>query len=450
MKALLTTSAPPPKSPFSTTEKRPPLGVGTLIAVGREAGHEIKFIDNYLKRSNFELDGYLVKNDIDVVGIYSNTICFQDTLRMLRGIQHLRDEGVWRGKVAVGGPHVAVQPESIPGYVDYVVMGEGEEAWVDILNRTAPTGYLRYPRMVNLDVLPFQPWDVFGKGNYDWSCPWMDGVEPVFTMNTSRGCPFGCAFCSVESIWGKMYTKMSAERVVDEIEHVVNNYGAQGIYFREDNFTLSRKRTDAFCEEMHDRGLQDLPWACETRVDKMTMGRVKRMADAGCCAFYLGVESGSQRMLNKMNKNILVQNVQDMIVWAKMYGIRSYASLITGVPGETVQDLLATEKFMEELDPYHWGYNVFVGIPHSDMYEECVEQGLVEHTDENGLIYPPGFDVKTKFFYNKDSSEFVDAEFTERTQFDKDLLALRPKWMVNRGVRWAKRQVRKRIGRADG
>ena len=444
MKALLTTSAPPSKSPFQTGEKRPPLGVGTLISITREAGHDVDFIDNYLERSNFELNGYLVKNDVDVVGIYSNTICFQDTRRMLRGIQHLRDEGVWDGEIAIGGPHTSVRPETIPDYVDYVVLGEGEGAWLDILNGNAPKGTIKYPRLKDLDWLPFQPWDIFSKMPYDWSCPWMDGVTPVFTMNTSRGCPFNCAFCSVGSVWGTNYTTMSAKRVVDEVEHLVNNYGAKGIYFREDNFTLDKKRTEQFCKLMMDRGLQDIQWACETRVDNMTMGRIRRMAQAGCRAFYLGVESGSERVLELVNKKICVPQIRDVITWGKKYGINCYASLITGVPGERIEDFLETEKLMTELNPYHWGYNVFVGIPYSDLYNRAVAEGHVEHTDENGLIYPPGYDVKAQFFYRKKASELVDHKFTQRTQFDRDLRRLRPWWFVHNKLLWAKNRMRGR------
>lgn len=443
MKALLTTSAPPAKSPFFTGEKRPPLGVGTLISLTREAGHEVEFIDNYLERSNFELNGYLVKNKIDVVGIYTNTICFQDTLRMLRGLQHLREEGVWEGEIAVGGPHTTIAPESIPDVVDYVVVGEGEGAWLTILEGVAPKGIIKHPRMTDLDDLPFQPWDIFMKMPYDWKCEWMPDVYPIYTMNTSRGCPMNCAFCSVGSIWGSRYTAMSGKRIVDEIEFLVENHFAEGIYFREDNFTLNRKRTDDFCTEMRERGLEDVSWACETRVDNMTLGRVRRMAQAGCKAFYLGVESGSDKILKKLNKNIHVQQVKDIIVWGKMHGINSYASLITGVPGETINDFLETERMMMELDPYHWGYNIFVGIPYSDLYNEAVASGNVEHTDENGLVYPPGFDVKTKFFYGRSSKEYVDHEFTERTEFDAELQKRRIWWWFHNKFRWMRTMWRR-------
>jgi len=121
MNVLLTTSAAPHQSPFSTTEKRPPIGLGFLISVLRNAGHQVFFIDNYLSPSDFLETDYLQRHDIDFVGIYANTICFRDTRRMLYRLEYLRQTGRWRGKIIVGGPHTSVALETIPPFVDFVV-----------------------------------------------------------------------------------------------------------------------------------------------------------------------------------------------------------------------------------------------------------------------------------------------------------------------------------------
>jgi len=130
---LLTTSAAPSQSPFSTTEKRPPIGIGFLISVLRNAGHNVFFIDNYLQPSNFLETDYLQKNAVDHVGIYANTICYRDTLRMLYKLEYLRRTGKWKGKIIVGGPHTTVVLDTIPDFVDHVVQGEGEQAILDIV-----------------------------------------------------------------------------------------------------------------------------------------------------------------------------------------------------------------------------------------------------------------------------------------------------------------------------
>src|SRR5665647_1393645 len=103
MNILFTTSAAPTLSPFSTDEKRPPLGIGYLMSVVRTKGHNVFFVDNYLQPTHFVQEGYLQKNSIDFVCIYASTICYKETLKMLTAIEEVRKEGLWNGKVVVGG-----------------------------------------------------------------------------------------------------------------------------------------------------------------------------------------------------------------------------------------------------------------------------------------------------------------------------------------------------------
>lgn len=419
---LFTTSAAPEITPFFTSEKRPPLGLGFLMSVVRNQGHKIFFIDNYLKPSKFIEEGCLQNNNIDFVAIYANTICYRDTLRMFNEIENLRKKGLWNGKIIVGGPHTSVALDTIPEFVDYIVQGEGERAILEIINGNTNEKVIREERIKDLDSLPFQPWDIFNELPYDYSCPWMD-IEPVFTMNTSRGCPFDCAFCSVGSIWGKQYTYFSPDRIISEIEYLVKSFGAKGIYFREDNFTFSLKRTTEFCEKLTRKNI-NIHWACETRVDNISEDIVKLMSTAGCRAVYLGIESGSQRVLDMLNKKITVEQIKSAINWCKKYNIRTYCSLIVGTPGETFEDYLLTKKLMDKLKPSTYAFNVFVGIPDSILYKYVLENNLYEYIDDIGLVYLPGYNIKAKFFYGRDSKCFVDYKFRQRTGFDKKLLMI--------------------------
>jgi len=398
MNILFTTSAAPKISPFSTDEKRPPLGIGSLMSVVRNEGHKVFFIDNYLKPSNFIEEGYLQRNKIDYVGIYANTICYRDTLRMFNTIENLRERKLWNGKMIIGGPHTSVALDTVPDCVDYVVQGEGERAVLEIINGKENERIIKKERITDLDSLPFQPWDIFTKLPYDYICPWMDR-RPIFTMNTSRGCPFDCSFCSVGSIWGKQYTCYSADRIISEIEYLIKDFGAKGIYFREDNFTLNLRRTEEFCEGLIKKNI-DIHWACETRVDTLCNEElIKSMSNAGCRAVYLGVESGSQKILDTLNKNITVGQIEKTLNLCKKYGVRTYCSLVTGVPGETDEDYVLTKKLIDKLKPYSYVFNIFVGIPNSRLYRYVLENNLYEYIDDLGLVYLPGYDVKAKFFF---------------------------------------------------
>ena len=433
MNILFVTSAAPKKSPFSTNEKRPPLGLGSLISVVRKEGHKVFFIDNYLKPSRFIEEDYLQKNKIDFVGIYANTICYRDTLNMFNKIENLRSKRLWNGKIIVGGPHTSVAVDTIPEFVDYIVQGEGERAILKIINGEAKKRIIREERIKDLDSLSIEPWDIFTKLSYDYTCPWMD-IKPVFTMNTSRGCPFNCSFCSVGSIWGKQYTYFSADRIIYEIEYLINNFNAKGIYFREDNFTLNLKRTTEFCEKLIKKNI-NVYWACETRVDNMTEDLIELMSVAGCRGVYLGVESGSQKILEILNKKITVGQIKNAINWCKKYNIRTHCSLITGVPGETFEDYVQTKKLIDKLKPYRYGFNVFVGIPDSPLYQYVLDNNLYEYIDDIGLTYLPGYDIKVKFFYNMDSKSLVDYKFKQRTDYDLKLMKKLKKVKIKKNIK---------------
>lgn len=394
---LLVTSAAPEQTPFSTTEKRPPIGMGFLISTLRDAGHNVFFIDNYLSPSDFLETDYLQRHQIDYVGIYTNTICFRDSLRMFYRLEEMRQRGSWKGMIIAGGPHASVSPETIPPFVDHIVIGEGEYALRDIVAGQAQERIVQYPTNENLDELPMPAWDYFAEMPYNWGGDWLPEA-PVFTMNTSRGCPFSCTFCSVCSIWGKRYTYFSAERVVADIEHVVKKFGARGIYFREDNFTLKRDRLIRFCQLMIERNI-GVPWVCESRVSNLDRELVQLMARAGAVGFYFGVESGSQRLLDFLKKEITVQQIRNAFRWSHEFGIKTAASVIVGVPTETTEELQTTMTLLDEIKPTVTWMNIFTGIPHSKLLDYAIANGYVEFTDDRGLSYLQGHNQRTEIFY---------------------------------------------------
>ncbi|MFQ6034255.1 MAG: glycosyltransferase [Sedimentisphaerales bacterium] len=410
---LLATSAAPAQSPFSTKEKRPPIGIGFLISVLRNAGHKVLFIDNYLQGSrgvgsqpsDFLETDYLQEEKIDYVGIYANTICFRDTLRMLYKLQQLRQTGQWAGRIIVGGPHTTVAAHTIPDFVDYVVQGEGEQAICDIVEDKVTDRIVRYPRIKNLDELPMPAWDYFVNLPYDWGSDFF-GDKPVFTMNTSRGCPFRCTFCSVGSVWGKRYTCFSAERIVSDIEYLMEHYGAKGIYFREDNFTLDEQRLRKFCHLLIENRIK-VSWACESRVSNLTRDLVELMSGAGAKGFYFGVESGSQRILDFLQKGLTVEQIENAFKWCHEFNVRTAASVIVGVPGETEADCYQTNELLKKINPTVTWFNVFVGIPDSNLYRFVLNNKLYQYIDDRGLVYLPEHNNKVKHYYGGSWNAYI-------------------------------------------
>jgi radical SAM superfamily enzyme YgiQ (UPF0313 family) len=374
-----------------------PLGMGFLISVLRNNGHKIFFIDNYLKQSDFLETDYIIRNKIEVVGIYSNTICFDDTMRMFEKLQTMREKKIWSGRIIVGGPHTSAAPETIPKYVDNIVQGEGERAILDVIDNSAPR-LVKTGQIVDLDSLPAPAWDYFVNLPYSFECQFIDET-PVFTMNTSRGCPFNCRFCSVNSVWGRRYVYFSAKRVYEDVKYLQTTYGAKGIYFREDHFTLNKARVLEFCELIL-RDRNPVKWACETRADSLDYEMVKLMKKAGCDGFYVGVESGSQRMLDFFGKGEKLYQFEDVFRWCNELGIRGYASFVVGAPTETADERRQTEEFARKLKPASAGFNVFAGIPGSELYQKVLDESLYEYKDTRGILYLKGHDKLVNRYYS--------------------------------------------------
>ena len=286
----------------------------------------------------------------------------------------------------MGGPHTSAALETIPDYVDHIVQGEGERAIIDIIDGNAPR-IVKARQITDLDSLPMPAWDYFTDLPYKFD-DYRTDVAPVFTMNTSRGCPFNCAFCSVNSVWGRRYTYFSAQRVYEDVKYVQKTYGVKAIYFREDHFTMNKKRVIDFCDLI----LKDnnpIKWLCETRVDSLDYEQLKLMKRAGCEAFYIGVESGSQRLLDFFKKGEKLVQFEETFQWCHELDIKAYASFVVGAPTETEEERQQTEEFAKKLKPIKAGFNIFVGIPKSELYDMMLDNHLYVCKDKNGLLYMP-------------------------------------------------------------
>jgi radical SAM superfamily enzyme YgiQ (UPF0313 family) len=331
---MLTAAHPTKNVGLSFAEKRFPIGVGSIIQILRENKVEVTFLDRYLLgKVDFN------PKDYDMVGLYTATPCYEDIMYI---VNKVKDAGV---KLVVGGPHASIMPDSMER-ADHIVVGEGEEAIRDIITGNAPH-IIRKERIKDLDSLPFPPYDIFSKMSYMTTVNWFSD-SPTYNYVSSRGCPMACQFCSDRDVWGRLYTYMSAERIVNDIKRMQAEFGVKGVYFREDNFTLNNKRVFAFCDLILKEGIS-VKWMCETRVDSVPEALIKVMAQAGCKAFYVGFESGSQRMLDVYNKGTSVGQGEELAVNCKKYGISVAGSFLYGHPEETDTDRRLTDFYVNKL-----------------------------------------------------------------------------------------------------
>jgi len=337
---------------FGSNEKRFPLGIGYLSSVLKMDGHIVDLVDRYaMPREPLGLI-----NEYDFIGIYASTPCFDDALNIINDI----DISGYKGAIAVGGPHASIMPETIPDRVNYIVQGEGEYVINDLVKGKYKSGsIIKTQRIKNLDDLPRVDYDLFfnKKRPYHFDFPFSDKT-PIFNMNTSRSCPYNCSFCGVQKIWGKLWTSQSPDRIIDDIKYLKNKYNIAGVYFREDYFLVNKKRIYELCEKMIKEHL-NIIWSCETRVDNMDEEYIALMAKSGCVGFYVGAESGSQRMLEYYNKQIDVSDIIKTCNLAHKYGISIAMSLIVGNNIETYTDRYNTWNVVRKSKPEMLFTNVY-------------------------------------------------------------------------------------------
>ncbi len=295
-------------------------------------------------------------------------------------------------KVVVGGPHASYMPETLLQHseIDFVVTGEGEVAMVNlaasiqkgdskIVSAAIPGVACKIadeiiktePQFISdLDTISFPARHLLPMKMYDRILPYID-AKPVDTMSILRGCPYQCAYCETRELWGTSCRAFSPQRVVDEIKNMVENYGTRGIYFVGDNFTINKNRTQDLCRKIKENKL-DLKWTCETRADLINKEVLSDMKSAGCQTIFFGVESGSERIQQKLNKNIDLQEVKRAFELTRQVGIRTATSFMLGIPGETVDDMHATFKFAKTLNADICMFNIYIACPGSKLYDEVV------------------------------------------------------------------------------
>jgi anaerobic magnesium-protoporphyrin IX monomethyl ester cyclase len=355
-----------------------PLGIAYLAAVLRK-DYNVTVVDGQCNPQN------LVKaaQNADIVGITSISHNFLKALQIAESIKQENPETI----VVMGGAHVTFTDIEIlqNSCIDIVVRHEGEETMLDVINalqRGDLSGVegITYkdkniikqnqnrPFIKDLDGLPFPARDLFDREYYY-------GADKVIQVISGRGCPFKCMFCSASSMWGHKVRLRSPKNVVDEIEQVNTVYNTDKFGFVDDTFTIVKKNTIKICEELLTRGL-DIQWGCNVRVDTIDTPLVTLMKKAGCTRFFIGVESGNQKTLDFMHKNITVDQIKKAVSLAYKHDIKTTLSCILGMPNETCEDVKKTIDFMISLKGDKYIFNFLLLYPGTELYSRKKELSL--------------------------------------------------------------------------
>lgn len=386
-----------------------PLGLGYIAAV-LEEDHDVKVIDvGAEKLDDNSLREKTSKIYPEIVGITSDTLSFQRAIEIAEMIKRIDKETT----IVIGGAHSNALPTYPLKYdcFDIIVYGEGERTVVELWDKIEKgesyedvkgITFKKNDKIVinpkrelikNLNELPFPTRHLFPMDKYNGESRLY--VSPVYSIGTSRGCPFSCAFCSNNVVFGRKYRFRNTKNVVDEIELLINEYNAKGIYFREDLFTVNKKRVIDICNEIKKRKL-DFKWECESRVDTINEDMLRSMKSAGCELIWLGVESGSQKILDYLNKKITIAQSRDAFKLCQKIKLRAGASFMIGIPSEKIEDIYKTIDFAKKLNPDFAWFSIFTGYPTSPLYAYVVQNRLYEKDIGHGILI-----IKTDEFDRK-------------------------------------------------
>ncbi|MCW4023704.1 MAG: B12-binding domain-containing radical SAM protein [Candidatus Bathyarchaeota archaeon] len=403
---LLMTTAPPSNAPWYLGRKLPPLGLAFVAGYLEKCGFEVEILDNYMLNKPIEEVKQIIQTKKpQIVGMTCGSATYQRCIETAAAIKEVDPNC----KVVVGGWHASYSPESLieQPVIDYVVMGEGEQAMAELANYIntgkgvpdiAGVVYRKMGQNIknpakfikDIDSIPFPARHLLPMDQYGRRIEFLD-VEPVDIMSVTRGCPYSCAYCDIAPLWGKTCRMFSPKRIVDEMEDLSKNFGSKGVYLISDNFTLKQKETLEFCRELKERNL-DMQWVCDTRVDLIDPEMLSAMKDAGCKTIWFGLESGSPPILKKINKGITVEQSAKGVQLCHDAGIQVACSFMIGIPGETIKDMETTLKFAKKIDPDWCSFNIFLSYPGSVLHEEVLANHYYDRVED--FIYY----VKTKEF----------------------------------------------------
>jgi len=380
----------PGRHPFlretNVTGAYPPLGLAYLAAALREAQFPVRIMDTYI--SNLDVGqtvAAVAQTDVRLIGLTATTFNWPlvaDLARQLRA--------TLPGVVQVlGGPQLTLYPEeclrSTP--VDLVVIGEGEQAIVEIAERLsrheeldaiAGTARLVNDKFVreptctvveDLDVLPWPALDLLPLRRY-FS---LTVAHPFISMVSSRGCPFHCRFCA-QVFLANRYRQHSPARVVAEMTRAMRDFGAREIVMFDETFALDKARTLEICECLR-RALPAARWNIRTRIDLLDEQTLKALAQAGCCGIHVGIESGDEHVQQLIEKDIDLRRAHEMLAFAQRVGVATRGYFMIGFPGETRREIERTIAAMCLL-PLDWAsVTITRPLPGTDFYREALATG---------------------------------------------------------------------------
>jgi len=360
-----------------------PTGLLSLASVVEERG--LAKVDIFDSRHMDAVPSATDLINYDVIGFTAMSMQITHALSLAREI---RAKG-YDGPIVFGGPHASVAPEHLKEQevVDAVFIGEAEDSFCQYLLRLSGKEYLLHRVWVrdsegwayhdgdgfiqDLDSLPFP-----SRGKYDSVIKESRSIN----ITTTRGCPYRCNYCqpSKEILFGKRIRRRSVKNIIAEIRQYIDEYAINSFSIDDDTFTFNDTVVQEFCEAVKPLHIS---WTCQTRTDikKQTL---QLMKDAGCVSLFVGVESGSQRMLDLMEKNNTVLNNEKFIRVCSELGVSVWCNMMVGYPGETIQDMSESLDFLRRVHPDRVCVSQVTPFPGTNVWSQNIDDVIQRDWDD--------------------------------------------------------------------
>ncbi len=380
----------------------PPHGIGYIASYLEKHGFTIKILDNSIERlSTHEFNRYIKKNNPRYVGFSVCTSSYKCASKLAVSAKQANPDI----SVLMGGVHASALPRQVISNpaVDIVVKGEGEETTLDLLKTLSKNGDLRNvqgivfkegdkiietpPRKIieDIDSLSMPAYHLMPMDKYLLPAPRSFTQKRVSSIITSRGCPYGCLFCSSKSVFPGSVRLRSPENVINEIKHLIDRYKIKELVFWDDSFLLDRARAIRICNLMIKEKIK-LIWSCSSRVDQISDGTARLFYEAGCRFMLFGVESGSQEVLDRLKKKTTLSQIENAVLICKKNKILSFCSFILGTPYDTRESSEQTIRFTVKLNPDFAIFCIFTPLPGSALFDEYSQGQNSQEVDWDNYV----------------------------------------------------------------
>jgi len=395
-------------------ETIPGMGLLILAAVARQRGYDVHLVDAKAQGAAIDIvSDEIIRLRPDYLGLSATTISVTNGARIADCVKK-RLPGI---TTILGGPHVSAIPErtleAFPS-IDFGIVGEGEHSLFSLLDKlesgaaTDTVEGLAYRRgdqvcanpraayIDDLDEVPMPAWDLLP----DFPPRFQPSLftyprAPVATLITSRGCPFSCVFCD-RSTSGRRGRMHSVDYVMRMCRHLVS-LGVRHIIFVDDLFTVRKQRVIELCQAFLDEGL-DLTWSCNSHPNLLDADTMKLMQRAGCWQIAYGIESGSQRVLDVVKREVRIPRMRETLRMTRAAGIRAKGYLMIGHPTEGLDSLAENVAFLKEVELDLCQITKFTPYPGTPAYATVREHGTFDEDWEqmnamNFVFVPTGLTV---------------------------------------------------------